>query len=107
VINPVTSVVIPAMMANVEEVEVVVAHNEREDPGQSAGDIGTRRTTRVEGAPGPGLRRCRRARLAGQQRGEPGRVVADASAGQAVDAPSRSLGGGYGFGVGYKITRVN
>ena len=28
-INPVTSVVIPAMMANVEEVEVVVAHNER------------------------------------------------------------------------------
>ena len=28
-INPVTSVVIPAMMANVEEVKVVVAHNER------------------------------------------------------------------------------
>src|SRR5258708_4972157 len=28
-INPVTSVVIPAMMAKVEEVEVVVAHNER------------------------------------------------------------------------------
>jgi aminoglycoside phosphotransferase (APT) family kinase protein len=28
-INPVTSVVIPAMMADVEEVEVVVAHNER------------------------------------------------------------------------------
>src|SRR5271165_5309522 len=28
-INPVTSVVIPAMMAGVEEVEVVVAHNER------------------------------------------------------------------------------
>src|SRR5258708_10940389 len=27
--NPVTSVVIPAMMAKVEEVEVVVAHNER------------------------------------------------------------------------------
>src|SRR5262249_58601364 len=27
--NPVTPVVIPAMMANVEEVEVVVAHNER------------------------------------------------------------------------------
>src|SRR5882762_3965527 len=27
--NAVTSVVIPAMMANVEEVEVVVAHNER------------------------------------------------------------------------------
>ena len=29
VINPVTPVVIPAMMASVEEVEVVVAHNER------------------------------------------------------------------------------
>ena len=28
-INPVTPVVIPAMMASVEEVEVVVAHNER------------------------------------------------------------------------------
>ena len=28
-INPVTSVVIPAMMASVEQVEVVVAHNER------------------------------------------------------------------------------
>jgi hypothetical protein len=28
-INPVTSVVIAAMMASVEEVEVVVAHNER------------------------------------------------------------------------------
>ena len=27
--NPVTSVVMPAMMASVEEVEVVVAHNER------------------------------------------------------------------------------
>src|ERR1043165_4393544 len=28
-INPVTSMVIPAIIANVEEVEVVVAHNER------------------------------------------------------------------------------
>src|ERR1700757_705807 len=28
-INPVTSVVIPAIMAGVEEIEVVVAHNER------------------------------------------------------------------------------
>ena len=65
-INPVTSVVIPAMMANVEEVEVVVAHSERaEDPVQRI-SVGPALAREILAAPRTCQERLRDAQLGGE-----------------------------------------